>query len=244
MPFINKVTVRGTTYYLENLTDGSNIAKLPTASQGLKATDTLVTEGTLGKFTVTPGQLEEFKTEVGANFSNLEQDFSNKFSTLETDLTGQMNTFQTGINEDLAEFKAEVDKLVRYELPIATEDTLGGVQPITKTEDMTYPIGVDENGKLWVVSDLAESKQYTDEKSYNLEIVDELPTVEEAKDRTFYLIPKASGKGYEKYWKITDDEGNSQLDEFAGASTEIFSSIEEVLEPSEDVDYLIYDGNV
>ena len=64
MPFINKVTVRGTTYYLENLTDGSNIAKLPTSAQGLKANDTLVTEGTLGKFTVTPSQLEEFKTQV------------------------------------------------------------------------------------------------------------------------------------------------------------------------------------
>ena len=32
MPFINKVTVRGTTYYLENLTDGSNIVRLPRAS--------------------------------------------------------------------------------------------------------------------------------------------------------------------------------------------------------------------
>ena len=244
MPFINKVTVRGTTYYLENLTDGSNIAKLPTAAQGLRATDTIVTEGTLGKFTVTPSQLEEFKTQVETNFSGLEQDFSGKFNTLETDLTGQMNTFQTNINEDLTEFKAEVDKLVRYELPVATADTLGGVQPVTKTDDMTYEVGVDAEGKLWVASDLEESKEYTNSLAYSVEIVDALPTIEDAEERTFYLIPKTSGKGYEKYWKITDADGNSQLDEFAGSSTEIITSIEEVLEPDEDVDYLVYDGNV
>ena len=124
MPFINKVTVRGTTYYLENLTDGSNIAKLPTASQGLRANDVLVTEGTLGNFTVTPAQFEELKTNVNDQFNTLTEDFSGKFNTLETDLTGQMNTFQTDINKDLNEFKAEVDKLVRYELPVASADTL------------------------------------------------------------------------------------------------------------------------
>ena len=252
MPFINKVTVRGTTYYLENLTDGSNIAKLPTANQGLRANDTLVTEGTLGNFTVTPAQFEELKTSVNNQFNTLTDDFSGRFNTLETDLTGDMTAFQTDINKDLTEFKAEVDKLVRYELPVATADTLGGVKPVTKTEDMVYPIGVDDDGKLWVESDLEKSKTYTDEKSYNVEIVDVLPAVEYAEDRTFYLIPKASGKGYEKYWKITkttmDEEGNeiveSQLDEFAGSATEIVTSIEEVLEPDEDVDYLVYDGTV
>ena len=156
MAFINKVTVRGTTYYLENLTNGSDIAKLPTAAQGLKPNDVLVTEGTLGKFTVTPGQLEDFKTNVNDQFNTLTEDFSGKFNTLETDLTGEMNAFQTDINADLTEFKAEVDKLVRYELPIATADTLGGVQPVNKTDDMTYQVGVDSNGQLWVVSDLAE----------------------------------------------------------------------------------------
>ena len=250
MPFINKVTVRGTTYYLENLTDGSNIAKLPTASQGLKANDVLVTEGTLGKFTVTPSQLEEFKTQVGTNFSDLEQDISDQFETLESGISENITQFQKDITEDIDEFKAEVDKLVRYELPIATENTLGGVQPVTKTDDMIYEVGVDEEGKLWVESDLEESKLYTDSLSYHVEIVDALPAVEEAEDRTFYLIPKTSGKGYEKYWKITktivDDEGNeiveSQLDEFAGSATEIVSELPDVGE--DDVDYLVYDGNV
>lgn len=36
-----------------------------------------------------------------------------------------------------------------YVLPIASASQLGGVQPYNKTEDMTLPVGVDENGALW-----------------------------------------------------------------------------------------------
>ena len=45
MPFINKVTVRGKTYYLENLTDGTHVVKLPT----LNGDDVFVTEKTLSQ---------------------------------------------------------------------------------------------------------------------------------------------------------------------------------------------------
>lgn len=45
MAFINKVTVRGKTYNLENLTDGSHVVKLPT----LNGDDVFVTEKTLGQ---------------------------------------------------------------------------------------------------------------------------------------------------------------------------------------------------
>lgn len=37
----------------------------------------------------------------------------------------------------------------RYVLPIATESVLGGVKAISKTDEMTERIGVDENGNLW-----------------------------------------------------------------------------------------------
>ena len=36
-----------------------------------------------------------------------------------------------------------------YTLPIATADTLGGVKPVAKTEDMTQEVGVDETGALF-----------------------------------------------------------------------------------------------
>lgn len=37
-----------------------------------------------------------------------------------------------------------------YTLPIASETTLGGVQPVAKTDAMTQSVGVDEAGALWV----------------------------------------------------------------------------------------------
>lgn len=36
-----------------------------------------------------------------------------------------------------------------YTLPVASEDALGGVKAIPKTDEMTEPVGVDESGTLW-----------------------------------------------------------------------------------------------
>jgi hypothetical protein len=36
-----------------------------------------------------------------------------------------------------------------YTLPIATPETLGGVKPVAKTDDMTQSVGVDAAGGLW-----------------------------------------------------------------------------------------------
>ena len=38
-----------------------------------------------------------------------------------------------------------------YTLPIASESVLGGVKPISKTDDMTQGVGVDSEGKLWAL---------------------------------------------------------------------------------------------
>ena len=36
-----------------------------------------------------------------------------------------------------------------YSLPVATSETLGGVMPVAKTEDMTQSVGIDGDGLLW-----------------------------------------------------------------------------------------------
>ena len=36
-----------------------------------------------------------------------------------------------------------------YSLPVATSETLGGVMPVTQTEDMTQPVGVGDDGRLY-----------------------------------------------------------------------------------------------
>lgn len=84
------------------------------------------------------------------------------------------------------------------------------------------------------------SRNYTqallaDYKAFTIEIVDELPTAGNA--QTFYLVPKDSGDGYDKYWYITDTSGNSIWDVFGGSSTEVVDSLPTVGEP--DVDYIL-----
>jgi len=45
-----------------------------------------------------------------------------------------------------------VDQLIEnHELQIASPDTLGGVKPVAKTDEMTQEIGVDELGGLWAL---------------------------------------------------------------------------------------------
>jgi hypothetical protein len=51
--------------------------------------------------------------------------------------------------QEIAEQAAGLVDVPEYELPVANPDTLGGVQPVEKTEAMTNPVGVDELGGLW-----------------------------------------------------------------------------------------------
>ena len=37
----------------------------------------------------------------------------------------------------------------KYELPVASSSTLGGVKAVTKTDNMTSSVGIDSNGQLW-----------------------------------------------------------------------------------------------
>lgn len=52
----------------------------------------------------------------------------------------------TGTEEEFAEKLADCSS---YTLPIATSETLGGVKPVAKSDDMTQSVGVDADGGLW-----------------------------------------------------------------------------------------------
>lgn len=86
------------------------------------------------------------------------------------------------------------------------------------------------------------SKDYTNSalvaySPFFVTIVNELPQV--GNPRTFYLIPKESGNGYDKWWYITNDSGVSFWDNFGSTSTVIISSLNDVESPSEDIDYIV-----
>ena len=57
-----------------------------------------------------------------------------------------------------------------YTLPVATETTLGGVKPVTKTDAMTQAVGADEAGALWTAAGGADRWELIDELTVEEEI--------------------------------------------------------------------------
>ena len=215
MPFINKVTVKGTTYYLENLVagNGAYTVRLPSISKD----DVFVTKNTIGNFTVSQDDMKAMETKVNS-------------------LNTKVNTVDSRVNTVSEQVSNKVDKVEGKTL--STNDFTNAYK--AKLDGLTgeyEPIGAAQQT-------LVAAKEYTDSQlaafeSFDTEIVDTLPTTTEAKESTFYLVPKTSGNGYEKYWLI-----DGEWDEFAGSSTEIIRSLDEVAEPSVDVDYIVYDGSI
>ena len=79
----------------------------------------------------------------------------------------------------------------------------------------------------------------SDYSPINILVVNELPDV--GADRTFYLVPKDSGNGYDKYWYIKDENNIPKWDEFGSSSTVIVNSLPAVGDP--DVDYILSSNN-
>lgn len=237
MPFINKVTVRGKTYNLENLTDGTHVVKLPT----LNGDDVFVTEKTLSQGikvssltngTYTVGLPTLTKNDTLVVQSELNQIDNNKVDKV----SGKGLSTNDYTDAD----KNKLSKLENYELPVAATNTLGGVKVAQKTEDMTQEIGADANGRLYTKS--AEDVVNTaleNFHSFNIDVVDQLPDAGE--DYTFYLVPKASGNGYEKYWWITDNDGNQKWDEFKGSSTVVVTELP--TSGDAETDYILHSGD-
>lgn len=83
-------------------------------------------------------------------------------------------------NYDTPNLKGQDGENGITEIPIATPTTIGGVMPIAKTDEMTQPVGVDENGRLFGIGNNGERyrliatvpfadevPQYTIEKDLN-----------------------------------------------------------------------------
>ena len=84
------------------------------------------------------------------------------------------------------------------------------------------------------------SQQYAqallaDYKAFTIKIVEELPTTGEV--MTFYLVPNDSNTGYDKYWWITDENGDSKWDVFGSSSTMVVTELPETGDA--DVDYVL-----
>lgn len=74
-----------------------------------------------------------------------------------------------------------------------------------------------------------------DYKAFTIKIVDELPVTGDS--MTFYLVPNKANTGYDKYWWITDDNGDSKWDVFGSATTLVVNELPTV--GDEDTDYIL-----
>lgn len=237
MPFINKVTVRGKTYNLENLTDGTHVVKLPT----LNGDDVFVTEKTLSQG-VKVSSLTNGTYTVGLPTLNKNDTLvvQSELNQIDNNKVDKVSGKGLSTNDYTDADKNKLSKLENYELPVAATNTLGGVKVAQKTEDMTQEIGADANGRLYTKSaEDVVNAALENFHSYNIEVVDQLPDAGE--DYTFYLVPKASGNGYEKYWWITDNDGNQKWDEFKGSSTVVVATLP--TNGDAETDYILHSGD-
>ena len=74
-----------------------------------------------------------------------------------------------------------------------------------------------------------------DYSPFTILIVDTLPDA--GAERTFYLVPKESGNGYEKFWYITDENNVPRWDKFGTSSTIVVDTLPSV--GDSDVDYIL-----
>ena len=77
-----------------------------------------------------------------------------------------------------------------------------------------------------------------DYEPFGTVIVNSLPEAAQADPRTFYLVPKNSGNGYDKYWVIVGPNGLKIWDSFGASSTVVVNQLPQVGEP--DADYILH----
>ena len=248
MAYINKVTVRGRTYNLENLTDGTHIVRLPT----LSGDDVFVTEKTLqtgvkaseltdGTHTVSlPKNLTKDDTFVL-------QSVQNKVNDNKVDKVGgkvlSTNDYTTPEKNKLSGIEDGANKYIHpiYNTRVSglykiTVDSTGHVSDVSEvTKDDITGLGITDGTDAVTQANAYTDRAISEYEPYSIKVVDILP--ESGEDRTFYLVPNESKTGYTKYWWITDN-GEQKWDEFNGASTVVVTKLPTTGE--KETDYILY----
>lgn len=248
MAYINKVTVRGRTYNLENLTDGTHIVRLPK----LTADDEFVTKNTLqtgikaseltdGTHTVSlPKNLTKDDTFVlqsvqdKVNNNKVDKVSGKGLST--NDYTTTEKNKLSGIEDGANKYSHPIYNARVSGLYKITVDSTGHVSDVSEvTKDDITGLGITDGTDAVTQANTYTDKAISEYKPYSIEVVDTLP--ESGEDRTFYLVPNESKTGYTKYWWITDN-GEQKWDEFKGASTVVVTELPTTGE--KETDYILH----
>ena len=87
-------------------------------------------------------------THIPTALSELSEDATHRVVTDAEKAAWNAKSNFTGSYNDLTDKPTIPDP---YTLPVASSTVLGGVQPVSKTDEMTQSVGVDEAGGLWAV---------------------------------------------------------------------------------------------
>ncbi len=190
--------------------------------------------GKLAELTILDGTIERVKVDGAFETTLQKADSAMQPSVYDT------HSHQTDIF-DYVDGKTDTIQTSVGSLNTAVNDIKTEIRGTYSIDGQTYlNLGAAVRGVL------TQAKAYTDTElaayePYSIEIVNQLPPYGE--DRTFYLVPNASGAGYDKYWWVTNDD-EAQWDVFGGSSTLVVSELPDT--GDESIDYILHnnDGNL
>lgn len=140
VPTDNKDLKNGAGYITEEALNGyAKSTEIPTKTSQLENDSKFITEDSIPVKSV-DGETGEVQTHA---VKTTAQELSDAEKQQARENIGAGTSNFDGSYNSLA------DKPESYNLPVASEESLGGVKAIPKTDEMTAQVGVDESGALW-----------------------------------------------------------------------------------------------
>lgn len=140
VPTDNKDLKNGAGYITEEALNGyAKSTEIPTKTSQLENDSKFITEDSIPVKSV-DGETGEVQTHA---VKTTAQELSDAEKQQARENIG------AGTSDFDGSYNSLADKPEAYELPVASEEALGGVKAIPKTDEMTAQVGVDETGALW-----------------------------------------------------------------------------------------------
>lgn len=178
--------------------------------------------GALANMTITDGSVTREK---------VDSDFEETLAKADTAMQPDVYDPQ-GLKIDIYSYAMSKADTVQANLDNVKEEIQDGYK---LTDTLVYTkIGDAIRGAVTLSRTYAQAL-LADYKAFTIKIVDELPTAGDS--MTFYLVPNSTSSGYDKYWWITDDDGNSKWDVFGSATTLVVTELPTT--GDEDTDYIL-----
>lgn len=140
VPTDNKDLKNGAGYITEEALNGyAKSTEIPTKTSQLENDSKFITEDSI--------QVKSVDGETGEVQTHAVKTTAQELSDAEKQQARE--NIGAGTSNFDGSYNSLADKPESYNLPVASEESLGGVKAIPKTDEMTAQVGVDESGALW-----------------------------------------------------------------------------------------------